>query len=343
MPAEVKTDTMQYSIILPTFGRPDEVSNFLESINLQIFNNFEVIVVDGSLDDVLHPVIETYRTSLNLHYFHERGLGASESRNLGCEKSSGKFLVFIDSDCIVPADYLLKINTYLTSNPLTDAFGGPDAADAGFTPFQKAVNYAMTSFLTTGGIRGKKKHLGNFELRGFNMGVRREAFFAVGGYSGMQVAEDIDLSMRLRKAGYVLALIPEAFVYHRRKADLKIFWKQLYFHGKGRIDLHLRHGDALKPVHLLPSFYVIGLLAALITGIFVPPVLFLLLALLLIYSLAVFVDAAIQNKSVWVALLSIVTSQELLQAYGFGMLRNIIFRMILKNGEESKKSIDLKK
>jgi len=253
---------MQYSVILPTFGRPDEVTNFLESMTTQRFKEFEVVVVDGSLDEILYPVIEKYKTKLDLKYFHERGLGASESRNLGCEKSTGIFLVFIDSDCIVPEDYFVKVDNFLENNADIDAFGGPDAADKSFSPFQKAVNYAMTSMLTTGGIRGKKKHVGKFQLRGFNMGIQRDAFFKVGGYSGMQVAEDIDLSMRLIKAGYKTALISGAFVYHRRKASIPIFWKQLYFHGKGRIDLHIKHGNALKPVHMLPSLFVLDILIA---------------------------------------------------------------------------------
>jgi cellulose synthase/poly-beta-1,6-N-acetylglucosamine synthase-like glycosyltransferase len=274
---------MFYSIILPTFGRPDEVENFLESIGKQEFRNFEVIIVDGSLDNVLHPTVEKYNNTPGLRYIHKHGLGASESRNLGCNEAKGDFLVFIDSDCVVPPDYFTKVERFLNANPGVDAYGGPDAADATFSPFQKAVNYAMTSFLTTGGIRGKKTHIGKFQLRGFNMGVRREAFFNIGGYSGMQVAEDIDLSMRLLKAGYTTALIPEAFVYHRRKANFYKFYKQLFFHGKGRIDLHLKHGDALKFVHLLPSFFVLYLIAGILT-VFFSRFLFLLFFQLLFFT-----------------------------------------------------------
>ncbi|MBN1116470.1 MAG: glycosyltransferase [Bacteroidales bacterium] len=334
---------MQYSVILPTFGRPDEVTNFLESMVGQKFTDFEVIVVDGSLDDVLHPVIDAFRNKLSLNYFHERGLGASESRNLGCEKARGHFLVFIDSDCVVPDNYFIQVDNFLKANPEIDAFGGPDAAEKNFKPFQKAVNYAMTSMLTTGGIRGKKKHAGKFQLRGFNMGVMREAFFHVGGYSGMQVAEDIDLSMRLLKAGYQTALIPEAFVYHRRKANFKVFGKQLYFHGKGRIDLHLKHGDALKLVHMLPSFFVAGLLIGLLVGIFVTEILFLVIGVIGLYALAVLIDSTIQNRSLIVGILSIVSSLELLITYGSGVWRNIFVRMILKRGGDSKKSAELKK
>jgi cellulose synthase/poly-beta-1,6-N-acetylglucosamine synthase-like glycosyltransferase len=333
---------MFYSIILPTFGRPDEVENFLESISIQQNKNFEVIIADGSLDDILHPLIDKYRALVGLKYLHEKGLGASESRNLGCKNAKGDFLVFIDSDCVVPPDYLVKVDQFLNSNPKIDAYGGPDAADKSFSIIQKAINYAMTSMLTTGGIRGKKKHVGKFQLRGFNMGIRREAFFKVGGYSGMQVAEDIDLSMRLQKAGYQTELIPEAFVYHRRKATLYKFFRQLYFHGKGRIDLHLKHGDALKIVHMLPSFFVLYLLAGLISAFFIKPVFLLFLISLSIYIIAVFINASINNHSLLVGLVGIVTSLELLIAYGIGVWRNIFYRLILKKGGDSRKELILK-
>ncbi len=333
---------MLFSIILPTYGRPEEVTAFLESICRQNYQDFEVIIVDGTPNDVLHPVIDKFRKQINLTYFHERGLGASESRNLGCKKAKGDFVVFIDSDCIVPEDYLVKINAFLKKNK-ADAFGGPDAAAPDFTVQQKAVNYAMTSFLTTGGIRGKKTHVGKFQLRGFNMGIKKDVFFKVGGYSGMQVAEDIDLSMRLIKAGYITALIPEAHVYHRRKTNLKLFFRQMYFHGKGRIDLHLKHGDALKPVHLLPAFFVLFIATGIIS-VFVHQYITMAFAfVLLLYILALLIDSAVKNKSLLVGMASVIASFEMHVAYGLGVMRNIFMRMLLGKGKDSIKSVELKK
>jgi cellulose synthase/poly-beta-1,6-N-acetylglucosamine synthase-like glycosyltransferase len=333
---------MFYSIILPTYGRPDEVENFMESMLLQKLKKFEIIVVDGSSDEILYPVIEKYKTSLEIHYFHEKGLKASESRNLGCEKARGDVFVFIDSDCIVPPDYLNKTDAYLEQHLEVDAYGGPDAAHSSFSPFQKAVNYAMTSFFTTGGIRGSKKHIGKFQLRGFNMGVKSTAFFAVGGYSGMQVAEDLDLSMRLQKAGYTTALITDAFVYHKRKSNFYRFFRQLYFHGKGRIDLHLKHGDALKFVHMLPSSFVLYLIAGIVISFLFLPWFYIFLGTLFLYLLCVFFDATIKNKSLLIGFLSIGTSLELLIAYGMGVWRNIFVRMFFKRGKDSQKELLLK-
>lgn len=331
----------KYSIILPTFKRPDEVDTFLDSMSKQQLKDFEVVIVDGSPDDILHDVIDKFRSKLDLKYFHEKGLGASESRNMGCENAVGEYLIFIDSDCIVPSDYLQKIDLFLQKNNV-DGFGGPDAAHPSFSPILKAINYTMTSFFTTGGIRGKKKHVGKFQLRGFNMGVKREAFFAINGFSGMQVGEDIDFSMRLHQNGYTTALIPEAFVYHKRKSSIGKFYKQMYMYGKGRIDLYLRHNEGLKLVHLLPSFFVLYLFAGLITLAFSIKLFYIFIASLILYALMVFIDSTIQNKSIYVGLLSIITSFEQFWAYGIGLIRNVFVRLIFRKGSDSIKATVLK-
>ena len=332
---------LRFSIIVPVFNRPDEVNEFLESISKQEFRDVELIMVDGSPTEILQPVIEKNKDQLPLNYIYVKGLGASESRNLGCEKALGEYLVFIDSDCIVPETYLKKVNEFLLGNKV-DGFGGPDCASDSFTPAQKAINYAMTSFFTTGGIRGKKKHIGKFQLRGFNMGVSRESFFAIGGFSGMQVAEDIDLSMRLHKAGFTTALIPDAFVYHKRKTNFKKFHKQLLMHGKGRIDLYLRHKDALKLVHLFPTFFDIYLVITFLT-IFIKPEIFIcFFSLIVFYFLLLLFHATWLNKKISIGLLSTIASFIMLWAYGNGLFINFIKRIIFKKGSDSKKSVILK-
>lgn len=327
---------MDYSIIIPTFGRPDEVNTFFSSLTEQQYTNFEIIIVDGSLTDILHPVIDKFRDKLNLNYIHKPGLGISDSRNLGAEEAKGEYVVFIDSDCIIPPDYLEKVDSFLQANKL-DGYGGPDAAHDSFSPVLKAINYAMTSFLTSGGIRGKKKHMGKYQLRGFNMGIRKEIFKKIGGYSGLHVSEDIDLSIRLHKAGFETGLIPDAYVYHKRKSNFYKFYKQLFLHGKGRVDLQVRHGDALKLIHFLPSFFVLYLITGIIFSFFNPYVCWSFYGSLALYFLLIFIDSAIQNKNIIVGFLSIFSSFILLFAYGSGVIRNILVRMILKRGDDSKR------
>ena len=332
---------MLYSIILPTFGRPEDVTEFLTSLTKQANKNFEVIIADGSLDDSVSKVVQIFKENLPIQYFYRKGLGASESRNLACENANGEFLIFIDSDCIVPSDYLQKVDIFLKNNKV-DGFGGPDAADDSFTPTQKAINYAMTSLLTSGGIRGKKKHIGKFQLRGFNMGISKIVFNKVGGFSGMQVAEDIDISMRLHKSGFKTALIADAFVYHKRKSNFRKFYKQLFMHGKGRIDLHIRHGNALRLIHLIPTFFVFFIVFGVFTILLSKIIFLIYISFLLLFTLLLLFDGTIKNKSCLIGILCVFASYLQLIAYGLGIAYNIIVRMIFGNKKESEKSVILK-
>jgi cellulose synthase/poly-beta-1,6-N-acetylglucosamine synthase-like glycosyltransferase len=323
---------VHYSIVLPTFGRPGDVDEFLDSLTRQVYKDFEIIIVDATLNDSVKQVADRYLGNLSLTFLYKKGMGISESRNLGVEHSNGDYVIFIDSDCVVPPEYFVEIENYLSQHRV-DAFGGPDAASRDFTISQKAINYVMTSFLTTGGIRGKAKRIGRFELRGFNMGISRKAFNAVGGYSGMKVAEDIDLSMRLHKAGFKIALIPEAYVYHKRKTNLYKFYVQMFMYGKARIDLFLRHREAMKITYLVPLFFLTYLLLGVVSVMFSKVFFGLFIATLLLYALAVFIDSSVRNRSLVTGILSVVAAYEFLTGYGTGLVYNIFRRIILGRKE----------
>lgn len=330
-----------YSIVVAAYLRSDEIEEFLKSMISQKYKDFEIIISDGSPDERLREVILKYTTYYNLRHIYEKNLKASESRNLGCQHAQGDYFIFLDSDCIIPEDYLLKVDEFLSQNPV-DAFGGPDKAHESFTPTMKAINYAMTSFLTTGGIRGKKKSVGKFNLRGFNMGISREVFRVTGGFSTMQVAEDIELSARIDKAGFKKALIPDAFVYHKRKSNFKKFWKQLKMHGKGRIDLYMRHKEELKPVHFLPTMFVLALFLSLLIALACWSWGKFLLLFWGAYVLALLIDSSIQNKSFYIGILSTWASLIMLTSYGIGLLQNMWKRLILKQNKEIDKDLILK-
>lgn len=323
---------MFYSIVLPTFGRPGDVEEFLGSLTLQEYKNFEIIIVDATFSDSVKRVAEKYKDKLDLQFIYEKGLGISDSRNLGVKKSKGEYVVFIDSDCVVPSQYFAEIEKFLEKNRV-DAFGGPDAASHDFTPAQKAINYVMTSFLTTGGIRGKSKRVSKYELRGFNMGISRKAFDAVGGYSGLKVAEDIDLSMRLHKANFSTALIPDAFVYHKRKTNLYKFYVQMFMYGKARIDLFLRHREALKITYLVPLAFLLYLLSGIILLFIYKTIALLIFGSLVLYAFLVFVGSSVQNKSMAVGLMSAFAAYEFLFGYGIGFIYNIFRRLIFGKKE----------
>jgi len=327
---------MFYSIVVPTFRRPEEVNELLWSMEKQTYRNFEIILADGSPDDSIKVVIENFRGTIQIKHLHKKGLGISESRNWGVEKATGDMIVFFDSDCIIPPEYLQVVDNYLLANPL-DAYGGPDKADESFDTRQKAISYAMTSFFTTGGIRGKKSHVGNYQPRTFNMGIRRDVFNKLGGFSRLQVSEDIDLSIRLTKGGYKSGLIGNAFVYHKRRSTFYKFFMQVFSFGKGRIDLQIKHGDALKPVHMLPSLFVIYLAAGLILSIFSKTFAAFWVVSVLLYIILILTDSAIQNNSLVTGLISVFASFIMLTGYGIGMIKATIVRMILGSNRESEK------
>jgi glycosyltransferase involved in cell wall biosynthesis len=327
---------MYFSIVVPTFSRPDEVTELLNSLVAQQHSNFEVIIVDGSLDQTVKNVVEKFQDRLKLQYLYQKGLGISESRNRGVEKSCGKYIIFFDSDCVIPPAYFKTLEDLLADDPF-DAFGGPDKAGEDFNKLQKAVSYAMTSFFTTGGIRGRKKHVGQYQPRTFNMGIRKDVFLALGGFSGLKVSEDIDLSMRLYQHGYRVGLLEQIYVFHKRRSTFYKFFRQVFSFGSGRIDLQLRHRNALKVVHVLPSLFVIYNVFGLLVGLFSAEVLLIWLASVMLYALAILVDATLQNHSIRVGLISVYASFIMLTGYGLGMLKAFISRIILKSDQESQK------
>lgn len=314
---------MFYSIITPTYNRPQEVKELLDSLLDQEYKNFEMIIADNSPDDSLRKVVTPYQDKMRLIYLYENGLGVSEARNLGSQYATGDYVIFIDSDCILPSGYLQVVDAYLKKHKV-DAYGGPDRAHKSFTNKQKAINYAMTSYYTTGGIRGGKSQLGSYHPRSFNMGVKREVFNKVKGFSKLRVSEDIDLSIRLYKSKYNIALINDAYVFHKRRATFRKFFRQVYAFGMGRYNLQKVHGNAVKPVHMLPSMFVIYLVAGAIISFFSTSVLIFWLGSLFAYTVLLFTDSIEKTRSFKVGLLSIYATFNMLIGYGSGMLQAIL-------------------
>ena len=235
---------MRYSVIIPVYNRPDEVDELLQSLTMQHFKDFEVVVVEDGSSIPCKEVVERYADRLNIKYFSKPNSGPGQTRNYGAERSEGEYLIILDSDVILPEGYFDAVEKELLASPV-DAF----------TDIQKAINYSMTSFFTTGGIRGGKKKMDKFYPRSFNMGVRRAVYEALGGFSKMRFGEDIDFSIRIFKNGYTCRLFPDAWVYHKRRTDLKKFFKQVHNSGIARINLYKKYPDSLKLVHLLPAVF----------------------------------------------------------------------------------------
>jgi len=292
------------------------MDDLLNSLAAQTNKNFEVIIVDDGSTKQCDRQVDKYASSLNVRYFYKPNSGPGLTRNYGNEKSTGNYSIFLDSDCILPPHYIQVVQDRLT-HEFTDAFGGPDKAHKSFTVLQKAINYTMTSFLTTGGIRNTATRLDRFHPRSFNMGYSKEVYRKTNGFSEMRFGEDIDMSIRIINNGFKATLLKEAFVYHKRRTTLKQFFKQVYNSGIARINLYKRHPDSLKLVHLFPSLFLLGTGAQIFLMICVSP--YFILPLLL-YSMLLFIDAVSKNKSIYIALLSVVTCCVQLTGYGAGFL-----------------------
>ena len=319
---------MRYSVIIPVYNRPDEVDELLESLCTQTNGDFEVVVVEDGSSVPCESIVQKYADRLDVHYYLKPNSGPGQSRNYGVERAQGEYVLILDSDAVLPPHYIQAVEDELQARPC-DAFGGPDRAHASFTPMQKAINYGMTSFFTTGGIRGGKKKMDKFYPRSFNMGVRREVYNALGGFSEMRFGEDIDFSTRIFKGGYACRLFPEAWVWHKRRTDLRKFFKQVHNSGIARIHLTKRHPGTLKLVHLLPMVFTLGCLACLMVAPFGP---WSLLPLAL-FALIILVDATRQERSLGVGLRAVAAAYVQLIGYGTGFLRAWWNRCLLGRGE----------
>ena len=362
---------MKYSIIVPVFNRPDEVDELLESLSHQTlkaasqreqsdarinsaeceqarlkFNDFEVIIVEDGSVKTCKDVCDKYADILVLHYYAKENSGPGQSRNYGAERANGEWLIILDSDVVLPEGYLEAIDKSLSSaSDETAAFGGPDAAHPSFTPVQKAISYSMTSFFTTGGIRGGKAKLDKFYPRSYNMGIRRDVYLQLGGFSKMRFGEDIDFSYRIVEAGYQPRLFPEAWVWHKRRTDFRKFFRQVYNSGIARINLEKRHPGTMKLVHLLPMVFTVGVIALILIsavgralmhyvdrdrfywmcfGPWIP---------IILYSIVICIDSTIKNKSLKVGLLSIPAAFVQLMGYGLGFIESWWKRCVLRQDE----------
>lgn len=330
----------RFSVIVPVYNRIGEVSDLLESLLAQTSGAFETIIVeDGSSEPCREVVEDAAARGLDVKYYYKENEGRSIARNYGLERASGDYFVFFDSDCVIPPDYFRTLAAELDRRKGLDCFGGPDAAHESFTPTQKAINYSMTSFLTTGGIRGGKIKLEKFVPRTFNMGFSRRVYERVGGFREM-FSEDIDMSTRIRKAGFNIGLIRETPVWHKRRVDLKKFFRQVYVFGMSRITLKLLYPDSLKAVHLLPAAFVVGTLALILLGVFVSPWWLLPLGL---YFLAVFIGAIIATRDLHVSALALPAAVIQLGGYGCGFIKAFVTKIILGRGRDINEEILIRK
>ena len=340
---------MRYSFVIPVYNRPDETDELLESLAQQTLRDFEVLVVEDGSQITCQQVVQKHAAQMPIKYFCKPNSGPGQTRNYGAERSQGEYLIFLDSDCVLPPGYLEAEEKELSASPC-DAFGGPDRSHPSFTPVQKAISYSMTSFFTTGGIRGGKKKLDKFYPRSFNMGISASLYRKLGGFSKMRFGEDIDLSIRIFQSGARCRLFPQAWVWHKRRTDLRKFFRQVHNSGIARINLYKKYPSSLKLVHLLPALFtlgmgflllmmVVGLLLGLLSqsarwGMIGWEMSFLSLLFPVLYSLLICADSTGENHSLRVGMLSVMASFVQLIGYGTGFLRAWWLRCVCGRNEE---------
>jgi glycosyltransferase involved in cell wall biosynthesis len=320
---------MFFSIISPLYNRPQEIKELLETLTLQTYKQFEVLVIeDGSVKDAAE-IVRSFAGQLDVKYFVKPNEGQGFARNFGFARAKGDYFVVFDSDCLIPPDYLQIVNDSLATNWL-DAYGGPDDAHPSFTPTQKAISYSMTSPFTTGGIRGNKKGIGQFHPRSFNMGISRQVWEKAGGFIITRLGEDIEYSIRIHSMGFKIGLIPDAKVYHKRRTNFLQFYKQLHFFGRARINVYKFFPKQLKAVHFFPSAFTIYIIFTLVANVCSWPIAVLCNYIGALIILLIFFHSWWKNKSVKIAFLSIVAAFIQLTAYGLGFMQDFWKRIVLK-------------
>jgi glycosyltransferase involved in cell wall biosynthesis len=318
---------MFFSIIIPLYNRPQEIKELLETLTLQTYKQFEVLVIeDGSVHDA-ETIVNSFTDRLNVRYFKKPNEGQGFTRNYGFERAKGDYFIIFDSDCLIPANYLEIVNNSLAANYL-DAYGGPDGAHESFTPTQKAISYSMTSPFTTGGIRGNKKAIGQFHPRSFNMGVSRQVWEKAGGFIITRLGEDIEYSIRIHSLGFKIGLIPDAIVYHKRRTNFLQFYKQLHFFGRARINIYKFFPEQLKLVHFFPAAFTLFILITIVFNILNWQLAALCNFVLALIILLIFFHAWWKNKSAKIAFLSIIAAFTQLIAYGLGFMQDFWKRVI---------------
>jgi glycosyltransferase involved in cell wall biosynthesis len=318
---------MYFSIIIPVYNRPDEIKELLESLLISDYDKvYEIVIVEDGSSVTCKEEVENFKDKLNISYYFKENSGPGDSRNYGMRVAEGDYFIIFDSDCIIPQEYLSEVEKELNAK-YVDCFGGSDAALDSFSDIQKAINFAMTSFLSTGGIRGGSEKLNKFQPRSFNMGISKIAFEDSHGFGNIHPGEDPDLSIRLWKMGYETKLFPKAFVFHKRRIDWDKFSLQVNKFGKARPILNSWYPEYSKLTFFFPSFFIIGIFVSIVFlafGYLLPVLCYVF------YFLLILVSATIKNKSLKIGLLSLVGVFKQFFGYGSGFLKSYIKVILLK-------------
>lgn len=325
-------EQLHFSFIIPVYNRPEEIYELLQSFTeLEGDFDYSICIVEDGSSISSEKIIEQFAGQLNISYYFKENSGPGDSRNYGMSRAPGNYFIILDSDVLLPKDYLQVVNRSL-SDHYTDCFGGPDAAHSSFSNLQKAINFAMTSFITTGGIRGGKDS-GKFEPRSFNMGLSKNAFEASGGFGTIHPGEDPDLSLRLLNLGFKSKLIKDAYVYHKRRISWAKYYQQVYKFGMVRPILNTWHPNSERFIFWLPTLFALGFVLSILLFLFQ---INWLLYLYIIYFVIAFITALIESKKITIAFLAVFAIGVQFFGYGYGFLKSTLVIKLLKENPEKR-------
>lgn len=321
------------SIITPSYNRADELGYLYTSLKNQTIDKklFEFIISDDGSTDDTEKIVKSWQSEseFKIKFIKQKNQGPGSARNHGLKNVSGEIILFIDSDCEAHPDWIKTIYNAF-QNEKIDAFGGPDMAKEDFEPLQKAIDFAMTSFFTTGGMRGHSDNMmAKFFPRTHNMGIRKNLYDKIGGFGDLRHGQDIEFSNRMRLSGANIKFIIGAIVYHRRRTTLKQFFKQVFNWGVARINLGKIDKNMLEFIHFIPSLAVI--IFSIISIVFFIsdiPGYFSLVIFLPLICLSIF--GAIKRKDIRIFHLLIIVIPAQIFGYGLGFIFNFINRFIFK-------------
>lgn len=251
------------SVVISCYNNAETIRESLKSLLNQNYPNYEVILVnDGSTDNTLEIINEIISGKSNIKIIsYEKNKGVAVARNVGIKSSNGDIIVFSDADCIFERDWMKKlVNKF---NDGVGSVGGPDQCPSDSDWINHSIDYAMTSFIGTGGLRRGEKSLGKYHPKGCNFGITREAIEKVGIFDKRLTryrGEENELNFRIENAGFNINYSPEALVWHKRRATFKKFWKQSFESGRARIKLNRIQPQMLEPVHLVLTAFVLFML-----------------------------------------------------------------------------------
>ena len=214
----------------------------LKELENQTRKDFQVVIVDDGSTDNSSKLVTDFKnqSELTVKLIHQKNSGPAKARNLGVKHSEGSIIIFLDSDCIPPENWVEEM-----VRPLSESIVG---CTCGYrvenreSLIARYVDYEIA--------RRHKKLINNKidTIGSYSASFLRSVFIEAGGFDIAYLdanAEDFDLSFKIGRMGYGLKFTDKTSVYHYHPDSLRKYLKQQYSRGYWRVKLYLRNKDKI--------------------------------------------------------------------------------------------------